>query len=73
MARMGDFLLGIWFLLVALAFWGPYLGVPLPPNIGTALYALMLIVVIASLALRAAGGRDAKKDANPADNADGQQ
>jgi hypothetical protein len=57
LARIGDLLLGIWFLLVTLAFWGPYFGVPFPSNLGTALYALMLLVAIAALALRVVGGR----------------
>jgi apolipoprotein N-acyltransferase len=52
MNRIGDLLLGLWFLLIAVAFWGPYFGVGLPPNIGTALYALMLLAAIAALVLR---------------------
>jgi apolipoprotein N-acyltransferase len=66
MARIGDLLLGIWFLLVALAFWGPYLGIPFPSNMGTALYALMLLAAIAGLALRVVGGRNTQNTADVA-------
>jgi hypothetical protein len=47
--------LGAWFLLVAVAFWGPYLGMPLPANIADALYAAFLLVAVLALALRVVG------------------
>ena len=44
--------LTFWFALVALAFWGPYLGLPLRPAVATALYAVFLLIFAASGALR---------------------
>ena len=51
MNRAGDVLLGIWFLLVAVAFWGPYLGINLSGPL-SAVYALVLVGAIATIALR---------------------
>ncbi len=52
MNRLTDIVLGVWFLLVAAAFWGPYFGWGLPANILTALYAVFLLVVVVPLTLR---------------------
>lgn len=74
MARIGDLLLGIWFLLVVLAFWGPYLGIPFPSNMGAAIYAVMLLAAITGVALRIVSGRDREKNpdiAPPAKTGDG--
>ena len=50
--RLRDGALCAWFVLTALAFWGPYAGVDLPFNVLTALYAVFLLVFIADAALR---------------------
>jgi hypothetical protein len=54
-SRLADVALGAWFLLVAVSFWGPYLGMPLPANVADALYAAFLIVAVLALALRIVG------------------
>lgn len=51
-----DILLCAWIALVAVSFWGPYLGLALPANILNALYAVFLVVVIAAVALRLVKG-----------------
>ena len=48
---MGVLLCG-WFALVAVAFWAPYLGFVLPIGLLNALYAVFLLVSLATLALR---------------------
>jgi hypothetical protein len=56
-SRLSDLTLCAWFLLVAVGFWGPYLGIPLPSNIANALYAAFLLVAVLTLALRVVGGK----------------
>jgi hypothetical protein len=51
----GDAALCVWFLLAGVAFFGPYLGLPLP-DLG-ALYAVFLLLAAAGLALRLLKGR----------------
>jgi hypothetical protein len=51
MNRAGDIALCVWFLLVAFAFWGPYLGLYLSGPL-SAVYALMLVGAIVAVALR---------------------
>jgi hypothetical protein len=53
--RLADLALCAWFLLVAVGFWGPYLGIPLPPNTANALYAAFLLVAVLTSALRVVG------------------
>ena len=45
-----DVLLCLWFTLVGAAFFGPYLGLPLPDL--TALYGVFLLASVAALVLR---------------------
>jgi len=56
-SRFADLLLCVWFLLVAVSFWGPYMGVSFPPNLANALYAAFLLVAVLVLALRVVGKR----------------
>jgi hypothetical protein len=55
--RLADVVLCAWFLLVAVGFWEPYLGVALPPSLANALYATFLLVAVLALALRVVGKR----------------
>ena len=48
----GDIVISLWFVLAAVAFWGPYLGLGLSAGLLNALYAVFLLVSLASLALR---------------------
>ena len=50
--RVADVAVCAWFLLTAIAFWGPYAGLTLPFGLLTALYAAFLLAVIADAALR---------------------
>ena len=49
---IGDIALLAWFVLCIAAFWGPYIGLPLPPAVATALYALFLVGGIVAGLLR---------------------
>lgn len=56
--RATDAALCVWFVLCAVAFWGPYVGLSLPFNILTALYAVFLLGFIATAALRVLRSRE---------------
>ncbi len=56
--RATDAALCVWFVLCAVAFWGPYAGLSLPFNILTALYAVFLLGFIATAALRVLRSRE---------------
>jgi hypothetical protein len=47
-----DILTSLWFVLAAVAFWGPYFGLSLSAGLLNALYAVFLLVSLAALALR---------------------
>ena len=55
MTLVRDVVLGAWFAVVGLAFWGPYAG--LSPRAGTPLYGLFLMASLSALALRLTRGR----------------
>lgn len=57
-SRATDAALCVWFVLCAVAFWGPYAGLSLPFNILTALYAAFLLGFIATGALRILRSRE---------------
>ena len=70
MTRSVDILLCLWFVLCAVAFWGPYFGVALSPGLSSALYAAFLLCVIAIVAVRWLQSRTAAEKA--AKEADGE-
>jgi hypothetical protein len=67
--RLADLLLCAWFLLVAVGFWSPYIGVSLPPNLANALYAAFLLVAVLALALRVVAKRQPQRPAVVAEDA----
>ena len=69
MNRLTDLLLCAWFLLVAVGFWSPYIGVSLPPSLANALYAAFLLVAVLALALRVVGKRQPQQAAVVAEDA----
>ena len=68
-SRLADAALCAWFVLVGVAFWGPYAGLALPFNILTALYAAFLLLFIASAALHLLRQNEPQKPAPAADDA----
>ena len=59
--RVADTAVCAWFLLTAVAFWGPYAGLSLPFNVLTALYAVFLLTVVADAALRLLRSREEER------------
>ena len=56
MAIVRDIGICVWFALAGLAFWAPYLGMPLPDL--TSLYGLFLLASVAAVALRLLNRQD---------------
>ncbi|GAB4458082.1 MAG: hypothetical protein OHK0029_18800 [Armatimonadaceae bacterium] len=48
-----DIAFAVWLALVAAAFWGPFVGLPVPADLGSRVYALFLVAALAVLALTA--------------------